>query len=147
MARFATATAGSKPRKRLFPLLDAATRPSNSGWGRLKSRGAPEGVHTLPSAASTSATPAATSHSFLGTRVQVASAWPAATSASLYATEPTGRILNGASPERFHSPRPTSLRLASTTAPFRAARFAFRFPCAVRLVSSDPRKSSLVAGL
>ena len=41
---------------------------------------------------------------------------------SLKATDPVGLIVNGASSNRFHSPRFTSLRLASTSAPAAESR-------------------------
>src|SRR5579872_750187 len=91
-----------------------ATNPETTGSGRLKISLDPERLWTTPPAASTSATPAAMSHSLFGVRVQVASARPAATWASLYATEPIGRTFIGPALKRFQSPRFHSLRLAST---------------------------------
>src|SRR5215470_4394862 len=79
-------------------------------------------VRATPPAFSTRAVPAATSHSCFGVKVNVASAKPAATRASLYATEPVARIVNGAFSNCFHSPRLISLLLANTQAPFKLTR-------------------------
>ena len=61
----------------------------------------------------------------------MASALPAATSPSLYATEPIGRTVNGAPSNRSHSPRLDSLRLPRTSEPSRAARVLIVAGCAV----------------
>src|SRR6266700_3501833 len=88
----------------------------------LHCRGELANVRTRPPALSTRAAPAATSHSCLGVNVNVASAKPAETKASLYATDPMGRIVNGPFSNCFHSPRLIALLLASTDAPFKLAR-------------------------
>src|SRR5262249_24864012 len=97
-------------------------RPDNRGFLLLHCSSVFSRVRMKPPALETSAAPAATSHSFFGVKVNVVSASPADTSASLYATEPIGRMLNGAPRNCSHSPRLTSLRLASASAPTRVSR-------------------------
>src|SRR5205085_2820478 len=89
------------------------------------------------------------SHSCFGERVNVASDKPAATRASLYATDPIGRTVKGASRKTSHSPRLVSLRLASTTAPLSSRRWLGRtgLPLYTTPDSDEPTNTSLVAGL
>src|SRR5581483_3340054 len=93
----------------------AAMKPSSLTWRRLKRSGWPWMSVITPPASASSAAPEAISHSLLGVRVKVASALPAATRASLYATLPIGLTMSW-SLYAFHSPRAVSLRLATTTA-------------------------------
>ncbi len=60
-----------------------AKRPDSNGFLLLQRRGVFSSVLTNPPALNTRATPATTSHSFLGVKVKVTSASPAETSASL----------------------------------------------------------------
>src|SRR4051812_29615435 len=94
-----------------------AIRPESKGFLLLQRSSVLPRVCTYPPALSTRAAPAATSHSCFGVRVKVTSAFPAATSPSLYATEPMARMSAGLDLNHPHSPRSTSLRLARTSAP------------------------------
>ena len=81
-SRLAPASAGSAATS-ASRLGLAAAIPGSRVCGRLKAGTSPAAVRTSPPAAKTSAVPAATSHSLRGDAVQVASARPAATRASL----------------------------------------------------------------
>src|SRR5271156_157806 len=76
-------TSSRKGRSRSIPVAENPTSPGSKGFLLLNEGGTPSEVSTWPPAASKSATPPATSHSCFGTNVQVASAFPAATSANL----------------------------------------------------------------
>ena len=107
--------------RRFGPL---AINPVSSVLRLLHLSGPFSRVLKKPPPLTTSAAPAATSHSFFGTSVKVESASPAATRASLYATEPMFWILNPVLSKGFHSPRFTSLRLARTSAPLQRGPLA-----------------------
>src|SRR4030095_14336802 len=61
-----------------YKFLPLATKPGRSVFLLLNCRDEPARFRTEPPADSIRATPAATSHSFFGVSVQVASTWPAA---------------------------------------------------------------------